>query len=294
MIKKAFSVFLVGGCIPASFLLVGLISVLMLNGGVGAQSYPKRIVSLAPTITEKIYLLGAEDRLIADTIYCVVPPEAKQKEKIGTVIQANIEKIISLKPDLVLVSSLSRPRQLRKLENLGIPVVRFNYPKSFSEICQQFLRLGEIIGERNKAERIIYNTKRQVGEISEKTRRLPKKKMFIQLGIKPLFTVTKDSFLNDYIEFCGGANIALDEKSGVYSREKVLAWNPDVIIITTMGMAGEKEREAWMKYRSIAAVRNNSIHIVDPDKVCSPTPVTFVEALKEIVEIVHPGILSTK
>jgi ABC-type Fe3+-hydroxamate transport system substrate-binding protein len=281
-------------CIPASLLLAGLVLATMLNAGEGAQGYPKRIVSLAPTITEQIYLLGAQDRLIANTVYCVVPPEAKQKEKVGTVIQANIEKIISLKPDLVLVSSLARPRQLRKLENLGILVVRFDYPKSFSEICQHFLRLGEIIGEGDKANKIIADAKREIKEIREKTGRLPKKKVFIQIGIKPLFTVTKDSFLNDYIEFCGGSNIALDEKSGVYSREKVLEWNPDVIIITTMGIAGEKEKESWEKYRSMAAVRNNNIHIVDPDKVCSPTPITFVEALKEIAEIIHPGIQFTR
>ena len=195
---------------------------------------------------------------------------------------------------LTVREKLEIARQLEKLENLKIPVVRFNYPKSFSEICRHLLRLGEIIGERDKAEKVIYDVKRDVSEIRNKTEQLPKKRVFIQIGIKPLFTVTKDSFLNDYIEFCGGANIALDEKSGVYSREKVLEWNPDVIIITTMGIAGVKEKEGWMKYRSIAAVRNNSIHIVDPDKVCSPTPVTFVEALKEIVEIVHPGILSRK
>ena len=74
----------------------------------------------------------------------------------------------------------------------------------------------------------------------------------------------------------------------------MLERNPDVIIITTMGIAGEKEKETWMKYGSIAAVRDNNIYILDPDKVCSPTPVTFVEALKEIAEITHPGTLFRK
>lgn len=276
------------------FFRVGLVLLLVVDTGARASDYPQRIVSLAPTITENIYLLEAQDRLIANTIYCVMPPEASQKEKVGTVIQANIEKIVSLKPDLVLVSSLARPRQLRKLESLGVPVARFSYPGSFSEICRQFLRLGEIIGEKKKAEEIVNNARKQVSQIRERTKGLPRKKVFVQIGIKPLFTVTKDSFLNDYIEFCGGTNIALKEKSGVYSREKVLEWNPDVIIITTMGIAGEREKAAWMKYGTITAVKNNNIHILDPDKVCSPTPVTFVEALKEIAEIVHPHILSSR
>ncbi len=291
--KTVFVLFCSAGRVPVLFFLGGLLGVFMFSDGANAGDYPKRMVSLAPTVTENIYLLGAGDRLIADTTYCEVPPEARDKEKVGTVIQANIEKIISLNPDLVLVSSLARPRQLRKLESLGIPVARFDYPRSFEEICRHFLRLGEITGERDKAEKIIVDTKRQVAKIREKTKGLPRKKVFIQIGIKPLFTVTKDSFLNDYIEFGGGTNIAVHARSGVYSREKVLELGPDVIIITTMGIAGEKEKENWMKFRTIAAVKDNNIHIVDPDKICSPTPVTFVEALKEIAGIIHPEILST-
>ena len=101
----------------------------------GAPAYPQRIVSLGQTITERIYLLGAQDRLIANTVYCVVPEEAKTKEKVGTLLQFNIEKIISLKPDLVLASNLARSKQLRKLKELGIPVIKFSYPTSFSGIC---------------------------------------------------------------------------------------------------------------------------------------------------------------
>ena len=257
-------------------------------------SYPERIVSLGPTITEIIYLLEAESRLIANTVYCVRPPDAKHKAKIGTVIQANIEKIVGLKPDLVLAISLTRPRQLNKLEKLGMRVIRFGSPESFSEICRQVLRLGKILGKEKKAKGIIDRVQKGVAVIREKTKDLPKKRIFVQIGTRPLHTVTKDSFVNDYIEFSGGINIAYHERSGIYSREKVLKGNPEVIIIETMGIAGKKERVAWMKYRTIAAVRQNNIEIVDPEKTCSPTPVTFVEALREIVKIIHPDIILGK
>ena len=251
-------------------------------------SYPQRIVSLGPTITEVIYLLEAESRLIANTVYCVRPPDAKHKEKIGTVIQANIERIVGLRPDLVLAISLTRPRQLNKLEKLGIRVIRFGSPKSFSEICRQVLRLGEILGKRKKAKEIIARVQKGVAVIREKTKDLPKKRVFVQIGTRPLHTATKDSFVNDYIEFSGGINIAYHERSGIYSREKVLKGNPEVILIATMGIVGEKERDAWRKYRTIAAVRHDNIHIVDPEKMCSPTPVTFLEVLRDIEKIIHP------
>jgi len=260
-----------------------------------APPVPQKVVSLGQTITERIYLLGADSRLIADTIYCVEPEDAKTKEKVGTLLQANLEKIIALKPDLVLASNLARPKQLKKLEDLGIRVVQFSYPKNFSEICQQFLELGEILGKKEKAKEIIDNTKKEVAAIRMKIKDLPKKRVFMQIGIKPLHAVTEESFLNDYIEFSGGINIALNEGSGTYSREKVLRGNPEVIIISTMGSskgeAGRKEKEGWMKYGSISAVKNNNVHIVNPDKLCSPTPITFIEALLEIAKIIHPNII---
>ncbi|MBL7226136.1 MAG: ABC transporter substrate-binding protein [Desulfobacteraceae bacterium] len=253
---------------------------------------PERIISLGQTITERIYLLGADRNLIADTVYCVQPEDAKQKEKVGTLLQANLEKIVALKPDLVIASNLARPKQLRKLKDLGIRVVRFSYPKNFSEMCRQFLELGELLGKEEKAKEIIDNTKKEVAAIRMKTGNLPKKRVFIQLGIKPLHAVTRESFMNDYIEFAGGENIALNEGRGAYSREKVLKGDPEVIIISTMGSSegetGKKEKEAWMKYGSIAAVKNQNVYIVNPDKLCSPTPITFVEALREIAKMIHP------
>jgi len=287
LIKNCFIAFLLTFAIPYDLLADDH------DGMEKTAPAPERIISLGQTITERIYLLGADRNLIADTVYCVEPEDAKHKEKVGTLLQANLEKIVALKPDLVIASNLARPKQLRKLKNLGIRVVQLSYPKNFSEMCRQFLDLGVLLGKEEKAKEIIDNTRKEVAAIRMKTGNLPKKRVFIQLGIKPLHAVTRESFLNDYIEFAGGENIALNEGRGAYSREKVLKGNPEVIIISTMGSSegetGEKEKEAWMKYGSIAAVKNRNVYIVNPDKLCSPTPITFVEALSEIAEMIHPG-----
>lgn len=251
--------------------------------------YPQRIISLGPSLTEDLYLLGVEDQLVANTTYCKRPPEAETKEKIGTVIEVNIEKIVSLKPDLILMTSLTNSKKIEKLKTLGIRLVNFPYAHNFSQLCEQFLELGQIVGREKEAEEVVRQAEFQVESIKTSVNDLPKPKVFIQLGAKPLFTAIEDSFVHNFIEFAGGINIASGVKSGLYSRENVLSQNPDVILIVTMGIVGEEEKEIWEKYKILNAVKNNRIYIVDSYKVCSPTPVSFVNVLQEILDVLHPA-----
>ncbi len=256
-------------------------------------SYPQRVVSLGPIITEMIYLLKADKQLIADTSYCIVPEDAKNKEKIGSMIEMNVEKIVGMRPDLVLASPLSKKKQLSMLENLGVRVKRMENPKTFSEMCQLTMTMGEILGKVENARLVIDDAKKNVDAILSVTRNLPKKRVFMQIGVKPLHTASRDTFLNEYIEYAGGINIASLEKTGVYSREKVLKDNPDVIFITTMGSAetlGEQEKETWMRYPSLKAARDKEIHILDSYLVCSPTVDKFATTVKKIAQILHPEI----
>ncbi len=291
---KIYFLFRIKQVILISFFTVAF-ACAVLPAPAGGESFPipERIVSLGPILTETIYLLGADKQLIADTTYCVFPPDADLKEKIGTVTQMNVEKIISLNPDLVLANALTKQKQINTLESLGIRVVKFENSKTFSEMCRMTLKLGRVLGKEEKAKQIVADTRKEVDAVIAKTRNLPKKRVFIQIGIKPLHTAVKETFINEYIELAGGENIASNERSGVYSREKVLQENPDVIFIATMGSArtaGENEKAVWMKFKSINASRNNEIYILDPDIICSPTPVSFAKAVKEIAKLLHPDI----
>ena len=255
---------------------------------------PARIISLGPVITQMIYLLEADDRLVADTIYCNFPEDARRKPRIGSVIQVDVEKIISLGPDIVLANPLARERQLDLLRDMGIRVVRFENPATFGKICQMMDELGRLLGKQALAEKIISQARAAVDDIIRRTSRLPARKVFIQIGFNPLHTSPRDTFINEYITFGGGINVAADEKSGNYSREKVLETNPDVILIATMGSdraGAEKERQTWLGYPFLNAARTGEIHILDPDIICSPTPVGFVRALTTVAELIHPGQL---
>ena len=251
------------------------------------KDVPHRIISLGSTITEGLYLLGAGDRIIGDTVYCVRPPEAGNKEKVGSIIDADVEKIVSLEPDIVLATSLTDAKAKEKLKNLGIRVVTLPAPKTFLELCAQFVELGEIVGRADEAKSIVTLAQKEVAGLRKDIENLPRPKVFMQMGASPLFAVTKGYFLNDFIEFAGGINIARDAQSGIYSREEVLSRNPEVILITTMGILGEKEKETWLKFKSLQAVKNNRIYIVDEYKFCSPTPPGFAKALKELIGILH-------
>ena len=253
---------------------------------------PQRIISLGPVLTKTLYLLGAGDRLLADTTYCDDPP-TEPKEKIGSLIQVNVEKIISMKPDLVLASQFTKEKQIRILRQFNITVEPFKNPKTFEEICTNTLRLGQLIGASDKAEKIIATAREQVTKVQDLITGLPLKKVFIQIGIKPLHTANEETFVNEFIRFSGGINIAAHENSGVYSREKVVKENPDVILISTMGSsksAGITEKQQWMVFGTMEAVQQNAIHLLDSEIICSPTPLIFAKGVREITRLLHPSL----
>lgn len=254
------------------------------------EKYPQRIISLAPALTESLYELGVEKRLKGCTTYCNKPEQAKHKEKVGTLIDFNLEKILILKPDLVLGMEFSERRTIEKLKNLGYRVELFPSPKNFNYLCESFLRLGQIVGQEEKAKQIVTKAKQDAAFIRKQVAGEKRIKIFWQLGAKPLFAATEGYFTDDYIKFAGGINIAADASSGIYSREEVLKRNPDVIVIVTMGVATETEKQTWKAYKSINAVKNNRIYIVDAYTYCSPTPKGFARALQELAVLLHPEV----
>lgn len=253
-----------------------------------AQDYPQRIISLGPAITENLYILGAQDKMIANTIYCRTPQGKEKKEKIGTVIKINLERIVELKPDLVLATSLTDRAQLEAMKNLSIRVVEIPGSRDFAEVCGGFLELARLIGQEKDALRLIKQVKAEVDFVVSLTQGLPKPKVIVQIGSRPLFVATQEYAVNDFVKLAGGINLTENMVNGLYSREEALRQNPEVIIITTMGVIGEDEKRLWYKYKSLEAVKNKRVHIVDEAKLCAPTVLSFPGTLREMAEILHP------
>jgi len=255
------------------------------SGNLWADS--QRIVSLGPALTESVFTLGVSDYLVGVTSYCKKPPQAQEKEKVGSAVEINVEKVLTLQPDLVLATSLSDPKGVAKIKSFGIHVEVFSAARNFDQLCEEFMRLAGLVGQREKAEAILGKVRADIEEIRKKTSGLQKPRVVVQAGANPLWVVPKDYFINDFVEYAGGENI-IPAGNGHFSREKVLEINPDVIIITTMGIVGDDEKRKWEQFRNIKAVQDGRIYIVDSDKFCSPTPQGFVATLKETVKLLHP------
>ena len=252
-----------------------------------------RIVSLSPLLTENVFLLGAGERMVGNTSYCTKPEAAKAVAKVGSVMELSIERIIGLRPDLVLAINLSPPQQVAQLERLGLRVHTFHQPDSFAEMCAQFLELGALLGREQRAREIVDEAARRTEAVRTATADLPRRKVFLQVGANPLFSSVQDSFTHEYMVLGGGENIAGDRRSGAMTTEQVLALDPEVIIIAVMGSedgVGGGEKGKWERYRAMRAVRDGRVHVLDPDQVCSPSPLTFAASLEAIARLIHPGL----
>ena len=245
-----------------------------------------RIVSLAPSLTKNLYFLEAQEKLAGITSFCV---EIDNAAIVASAIAPNIERIVALQPDLVLVAgTLTSPESIATLRRFGIQVEGFDTADSFDEICEQFLRLGELIGRKEKAKRIVSESRERVeivsAKMSEKWQEAPN--MFFQIGTNPLFTVLPNTFMDDYIRLLGGQNIAENLTRGTIGREFVIAQNPDFIFIAIMGGMSEEEKNVWNRHSQMSAARNERIFIIDPDIACLPTPVTFAETMEILYKLI--------
>ena len=247
---------------------------------------PTRIVSLAPSLTKNVYFLEQQHKLVGCTSYCDTAV-ANGKEVVASAVKVNIEKVVSLKPDLVITTTMTNPETLDMLKKFNIRVETFPTAKSFDEICKQTIRLGQIIGAESNAKRIVTQSETKIKSLASSTRKDKSPSVFFQIGAKPLFTVIPGTFMNDYILLAGGKNVVTTTKTGTITREAVIASNPDVIFIVTMGIVGNEEKNVWESYSTLNAARNKKIFIIDSNDACTPTPVTFVKTLERVINLIY-------
>ena len=240
----------------------------------------KRIISLAPSVTESLYELGMDDELIANTTFCV--DKQVKKEKIGTFTEPNIEKIVSLKPDLIIATKEGNNKAVvEKMIRLKLPVYVMEAVSSFEDICNNFQLLANFLDKTETATKLISDVKLEINSVYEK-RKLKSETVFWEVGANPLFTVGKQSYINDYDKFIGLENIfvGIDMRYPNISIEAVMEKKPDIIILVNMGDITEKEITKWNKYKTIPAVKNKKIFMLDANDIFTPTPKTFLKGLK--------------
>ncbi|MFW5998086.1 MAG: ABC transporter substrate-binding protein, partial [Desulfovermiculus sp.] len=254
----------------------------------------ERIVSLAPSITESVFAIDQGHRLVGVTQYSNHPPQAKDLPAVGSYINLNVEKIVALQPDLCLATKDGNPYQaISQLERAGIPVYALD-PRDLPAIMETILDLGRVLDAEEKARQVAGAMQQEVREIKEVVGQAESRpRVFYQIGVSPIVSAGKDTFAHELITLAGGENVAAHANQYPrYSREDVLVFNPDVILINTMGkeeIMVQEEKEKWQKFDQIRAVKNGRIHALDPDLFNRPTP-KLTRALAILVQLFHPQL----
>lgn len=252
---------------------------------------PKRIVSLAPNITEILFSLGLDEEIVGVSIHCNFPEKAKTKVRVGSYISLDFEKITSLKPDLIIATGAGNTREMvDRLEKLGFQTYTI-YPKNFNDILKSIGHIGEVVNREKEARGIIEGLRKRSQRVIELTKGLSRPKVFIQIGDAPIVTVGKGSFADDLIRLASGENIAGKEKE-VYPRfgmEEILKRSPEVIVISSMNPKGDYQKilEEWNRWKTIPAVKNGRIHLIDSDLLDRPSP-RIIDGLEELARVLHP------
>lgn len=246
------------------------------------ESIPKRVITLAPNLTEMIYDLGVDSLLIGNTTYCNFPAEAKSITKVGDLLTVDYEKIISLKPDLIFITVEGNSKNSHdKLKEYGFKVFVSN-PRNYTGIKKTYSDFGKIFDKEKLASNKIVKWNSIVDSIVAISARPDSSAAMFLISIKPIMLAGGKTFVNEFLNFCGLKNISADSKVNypLFSREEILSKNPNFIIHSFMQKDIELDIEkAYPEWKNLNAIKNRNIISVDPDLFFRPSP-RFVIALQ--------------
>jgi iron complex transport system substrate-binding protein len=239
----------------------------------------ERAISLAPSLTETIFAIGAGGKLVGVTTYCDYPADTAKIEKIGDTQTPNIERIIALKPHIVFVSTASQLEAFSQtLNEQGIAVYVTN-PKSIEEVFSNMRRLADLFDMIPEAEKTIAQLRDRADLIREVAPVKDRPRVFVQISREPLFTIGAESFLTTLIEQAGGQSVTKDVATAYpkLSKETAAALDPDVILLSD----SEDNREPSAAFKDSKAVSNGRVYRINADIISRPGP-RLVDALEEI------------
>ena len=304
MRKKRFKSVLLGGLLILSSIAASFSGALAtekfpititddLGKQVTIEEAPQRIISLSPSNTEILFALGLGDRVVGVTNVCNYPPEAKEKEKIGGYSNPSLEKIINLKPDLILATFGNPGKLIDQLKKFDLPVVGLN-PKTIEEIFGSIELVGKITDKEEKALELVENLRGRTEKVLAKTEKLTREqrpRVLYVVWYKPLWTAGSGTFIDELIQKAGGVNIAGDLSGGPkMSLEAVIEKNPEIIIVGEGHPGGLIETvKAESTLSETDAFKNNKIFTIDAD-IVSRTGPRIIDALEEMAKIIHPEL----
>jgi iron complex transport system substrate-binding protein len=254
------------------------------------ESEPQRVVSVAPNLTELMYKLDAGDKLVGRSDYCDYPEEVSEIESVGTLYTPDIEKIVSLEPDVVIVSTHFDEDNSQKLEELGIPVITLYEENDVTGVYDMITTLGKAINRTDEAAACVSEMQATIKEVTDAVADAEKPSVYYVVGFGEYgdFTAGGDTFIGGLIELAGGENIAKDVSGWSITLEQIVEADPSIIVIS------EDSKDAFMSdsnYADLTAVKEGNVYTLDTNML-DRQGYRNAEGVKALAEIFHPELFN--
>lgn len=274
-----------------------------LHHRVTVKQRPRRIISLSPAVTENLFIIGAGDRVVADTTYCKYPPKAVKLPKIGGYIDPDSEKVFAMNPDLIIAACGTRNDILEHLRAIGLTVLTVD-DTNLAGIDASLMLIGRMVGCTAAAKGVVARLDARRAAVQKRTaplRAAQRPGVLFLFTLDDLYTAGPGSYIDELIQLAGGRNIAAVTRLPwpQLSMETVVAANPQVILLLTGGMEGTKSpltaaralatlrgKAAW---RDLTAVKTGRVVVLNDDEVTLPGP-RLLNGLEAIARAVHPEL----
>ena len=233
----------------------------------------RRIIALAPHVSETLLAAGAGEKLVGTVQYSDYPEAAKKIPRVGSYVRLDMEAILALKPDLVVGwQSGNSPAHIDKIRQLGIPVY-ITQPNRIDDIASDLERYGQLLGNEEGA-RVAAEFRHRLAALRERYSSQPKLRIFYQVWKEPLMTVGRTQIISDVIRLCGGENVfgQLEQMAPKVTVEAVLAANPEAIVASGMGEARPEWLDDWRHWTQLTAVARDNLYFIPPDRIQRHTP----------------------
>ncbi|WP_454874568.1 cobalamin-binding protein [Paraburkholderia xenovorans] len=249
----------------------------------------QRVISLAPHVTELLYAAGGGARVIGAVSYSDYPPEAKQLPRVGDNKALDLERIVALKPDLIVVwRHGNAQRQIERLREMHIPLF-FSEPHRLDDVAVSLTKLGQLLGTSPVADAAAAAYRRDIAALRSRYASRAPVSVFYQVWDQPLMTLNGEHMVSDVIALCGGRNVfaQLEPLVPTVSTEAVLAANPEAIVTAAPGATKPDttlpQLGAWRAWPSLTAVANNNLFAIDGDLINRPAP-RIAQGAKQMCE----------
>jgi iron complex transport system substrate-binding protein len=245
---------------------------LMLTTAVAqAAAPPQRIVSLAPHLTELAFTAGAGDRIVATVDFSDHPAAARNIPRIGNAFRVDLERLLALRPDVVLVWESGTPAPtIERIRALQLPVVSFETHR-LEHVATVLREIGRLVGTSEVAERAAVDYEKRIQQLRDEYRERAPLRVFIEVDDRPLYTVNGRHIMSELVELCGGRNVFADlnELAPAIGIEAVIAANPQVIVSTDDTVPDAAA--VWGRWRHIEAVRTGNVYTLRSDDIARAT-----------------------